>query len=492
MVKLLIAERDNQERNALQWLISAYSIPIQTVILAGTVQEAMRLLEKEAPDLFYLELDMVRKEDWHALKHYVNLYTKKVICVTAETTFARAKQAIECQSIDLLVKPLEPMKIKQCMTSALSSISSDQSSRFFPEKIETSYSYRSLFVKQQQMPIDVSVMLLKTESKMNVHHLRTFLENEASSTIPFVFPLTDLVVCLIPHEEKNLKQVGTRILQEWEEKNTEPLAIVIIPFHEQYNSLYEMYQSARKLLEVTFFIGYRQIILPEAQFENWKALDPFLTPNEQRIWIEMLNEFDKEKIKQWMYDEFLHLKAPYPQPGLLRTKLTSILAQVRRFMKTYNLHEREIEKYYLQIFDDILYSPVLYRIVQEMLLFIYDLLDKAKREQEQSRTNIIEKGIAYIEQHFTNPDLTLEMVASIVERSPAYYSHLLMKKHGSSFRQIVTALRINEAKKLLQETNLTVQEIAERVGFRNANYFSKTFKEVTRSSPRDFRTEKKR
>lgn len=487
MAKLLIADRDYQERNAIEWLISAYSLPIESVFLASTVQEVMLLLEKEAPDILYLELDMIRVEDWTAIKHYVKVYTKKVVCVTAEATFERAKQAIECQSVELLVKPVEPVKVKHCLSTAIHSLPNEVNPA--KEEVQTVPfpSYRSLFV-EQAFHSEHTLMLLKTESNVSISTLRSFLEEEVSLNIPSIFPLTDVVACLYVSNEKQVKQDATRLMQEWEQKYREPLAIVIIMNQDENQSILGMYQLARKLLEVTFFLGFNQIIFPKDDLKSWRRIDPFLTPDEQRLWVEMLNNFSKDQIKQWMYEEFLQLNAPYPEPGLLRTRLTSILAQIRRFMKTYLLHEHEIEKYYVKIFDDILYTPVLYRIVQEMLLFIFELLDEAKRVQQSSRMDIIEKGLAFIEKNFRNSAISLEMVAKEVNRSPSYYSHLLMQKHGTSFRQIVLSLRINEAKKLLQETDLSIQEIADSVGFKNANYFSRMFKEMEQVTPRDYRT----
>ncbi|MCL6586812.1 MAG: hypothetical protein K6T72_09935 [Anoxybacillus sp.] len=43
-VKLLIAERDHHERMALEWLISAYSLPVSNVFAASTLQETMTIL----------------------------------------------------------------------------------------------------------------------------------------------------------------------------------------------------------------------------------------------------------------------------------------------------------------------------------------------------------------------------------------------------------------------------------------------------------------
>jgi AraC-like DNA-binding protein len=51
----------------------------------------------------------------------------------------------------------------------------------------------------------------------------------------------------------------------------------------------------------------------------------------------------------------------------------------------------------------------------------------------------------------------------------------------------VLQLRINEAQKLLQETELGIAEIAFQVGFENLSYFNRSFKNLTGSAPRTFR-----
>ncbi|OQP15912.1 response regulator transcription factor, partial [Geobacillus zalihae] len=109
-MKLVIAERDDKEREAIRWLVSAYSLPIEQVYTAATVEEMMAFLEREAPELLYVELDMIPYERWPKATSHVRLFCQRVIAATAEATFARAKQAIDWQCVDLLVKPLEPAK----------------------------------------------------------------------------------------------------------------------------------------------------------------------------------------------------------------------------------------------------------------------------------------------------------------------------------------------------------------------------------------------
>jgi YesN/AraC family two-component response regulator len=486
-MKIVIAERDNQEGVAIEWLISTYSIPINNVFVTKTVKETMVILEKELPEILYLELDMIPGENWSLIKRYVKNYSPKIIAVTAEATFERAKQAIELGSVDLLVKPLDPVKIRQCLQMALSlAARRDTINEFSPHK-DDGYSYRTLFLEEEQNNGKIALMLLHTENNKKLAELLQFLTYFPFREHPTILPLTDMVVCLFKSPTKHIREEAWKILREWEAFSIEPVAAVIIPPNTEMKSVHDMYLAARRLLEMTFFIGYRQVILPKEGYECWFEMDPFLTSAQQREWVDMLNSFDKQKIKQWMHQEFLHMETPFPNPEKLRTRLTSILAQVRRFMKTYQLDHDEMEEYYMNIFSEILYNRVLYRIVQEMLLFLYELLDRSKVGEVFSKKDVIERGLLYIEKHYTDPDLTLENVAEAVGRSTAYYSHLLMKRQGMSFRQLLASKRINEAKQLLNASQLSIKEIASQVGFRNPSYFTRLFKEMTTMSPREYR-----
>lgn len=486
-MKIVIAERDNHERIAIEWLITTYSIPINTVFVAQSLKETMVLLDKEHPEILYLELDMIPTENWSHIVRYVKNFSPKIIAVTAEATFERAKQAIELACVDLLVKPLDPVKIKQSLKLSYSLVANRETINVYSPHKDEGYSYRSLFLDQEENNGEIAMMLLHPDSNKKLPDLIQFLSNFSFRERPTILPLTDMVVCLFKKPTQQLKEEASMVLREWESLHIEPLAAVIIPPNTEHKLVHEMYVAAKRLLEITFFIGYRQVILPKEDYNRWYEMDPFLSSEEQRVWVDMLNSFDKQRIKQWMHQEFFHMETPFPNPEKLRTRLTSILAQVRRFMKTYQLDHGELEDDYMRIFSEILYNRVLYRIVQEMLLFLYELLDHSTMGEAFSKKDVIERGILYIEKNYGKPDLTLEDVAEAVGRSTSYYSHLLMKKQGMSFRQLLTTKRINEAKQLIHADKLSIKEIASQVGFRNPSYFTRLFKENTSMTPREYK-----
>ena len=94
--------------------------------------------------------------------------------------------------------------------------------------------------------------------------------------------------------------------------------------------------------------------------------------------------------------------------------------------------------------------------------------------------------VGYLGEHFTEP-LPLSEVASRFGLSPQYFSTFFRENFGRTFTQHVNSLRIEQAARLLRETDLPVMEVAFNVGFDNFSYFIKRFREVYGVSPSNYR-----
>ena len=479
MYKLLIADRDKQELLGIQWLISKYSFPITSIKLAEQVAEVINELENEIPDILCIELDMVPEDRWGMVKTYINQYSGQVIAITAESTFERAIQALSVKAVDLWVKPLSPQSVKNVLQQAVRNLATI-TKQVNDTEVKHGSGYEVLFI-DDLIPFPYPVYLLETEYKDDLVHLREFIKQFDFYYEPVVFSTSDQIVLVFNQSLPSPMKQARRLLREWENVSVSPLAIVVHEENEM-EPLNQIYQKLRRVMETTFFTGYKQV-LNAKNSHGWRDMDPFLTMEEQRNWVYMLDEGKVEEIKKWMYADFFDLKAPYPEPGLLSTRLTSILAQVRRFMIRKGI--RNSEDAYKKVFHSILHGPVLYRIVQDIILFLSDLFQMINNQH--IKVDIIEATIAYVETHYVDSNLTLSEVAEHVDRSPSYLSHLLTKKYKQSFSDILLYIRIEKAKELLESTDNTIQNISAAVGFKNPNYFSRVFKKYTKQTPRDWR-----
>ncbi|MCM3690633.1 helix-turn-helix domain-containing protein [Neobacillus niacini] len=490
--KWLIADRDLNEREGLKWLLKSSSIPVSTILLASNYQDFIVSFEKDSPDIILLELDMVTSDNWSSFRELVQIYQPILLITSAEATFEKARLAIDLQAIELMIKPFSATKVKSAYQKATKALDKKKDTKASPHlPFNKDLSYEALFISERPVSEDYIITAFKIENTKNLDVLYSFLTDYPFREIHGIFPLNDMVVLLFKETCQSSKEQCQKAMRKWDEEFSDTLAIVVRTNKSPQENLKEKFHETVKMLEFTYYRGYRQIV-EFSYTPKWIHIDPFLAPPEQRGWVDMLTNHDIEGIKRWLYNEFLQMEDPYPDPGLVRIRLTSILAQIRRFMKTYELDEQQnYENEYRHIFHSILYDSVLYRSVQNLILFVQKLFLAAGTNPQMFKQDLIERGIAFIESNFTNKDLKLEDVAKYVDRNSSYFSHLLISKTGRGFTDILSGIRLKEAKRYLLETNKPVKEVAMLVGFHNPNYFSRIFKEVVGVSPREYRMNKK-
>lgn len=100
--------------------------------------------------------------------------------------------------------------------------------------------------------------------------------------------------------------------------------------------------------------------------------------------------------------------------------------------------------------------------------------------------NIISKSIEYINNNFTK-DIMLEEVSNYVNVSSFYFSKLFKEYTGKNYVDYITDLRIEIAKKKLRVGNASIKEICYEVGYNDPNYFSRVFKKIEGISPTEYK-----
>ncbi len=98
----------------------------------------------------------------------------------------------------------------------------------------------------------------------------------------------------------------------------------------------------------------------------------------------------------------------------------------------------------------------------------------------------IKAAISYIHNHLSEL-LSLDMVSNAICINSSYFSELFKKEVGENFCDYVNMQRIKTAKRLLNHTTLSIQEISERCGYKSIGYFSTCFRKITQKSPSAYR-----
>lgn len=126
-----------------------------------------------------------------------------------------------------------------------------------------------------------------------------------------------------------------------------------------------------------------------------------------------------------------------------------------------------------------------------LYLFLGLMVENERRKNpgkstEGSRERYVRRAVEYIARHYTTPMRITEMSASLgLDRS--YLSMLFTELLGKSPKAFLNEWRMSRAMELLQQTDLTVSEVARSVGYEDPIQFSKTFKTHAGNTPTSFR-----
>lgn len=102
-----------------------------------------------------------------------------------------------------------------------------------------------------------------------------------------------------------------------------------------------------------------------------------------------------------------------------------------------------------------------------------------------------QKIAAYIKTNYKNPQLDATVISDKFHIHSVHLSRIFKEYFNTGVHQYLSQIRINEAKKLLRETDKTVEEVGNEVGYNNIYSFSRAFKRITDFSPSQYRSSKK-
>lgn len=107
--------------------------------------------------------------------------------------------------------------------------------------------------------------------------------------------------------------------------------------------------------------------------------------------------------------------------------------------------------------------------------------------QHSRMDDVIGDVLEYLEGLYANPNISLSSTAEHFRISEAYLSHQFKEQTGENFGSCLERIRQNHAHTLLTQTNLSIEDIATKVGYSSADTFRKAFKRYHGINPAKYR-----
>lgn len=144
-------------------------------------------------------------------------------------------------------------------------------------------------------------------------------------------------------------------------------------------------------------------------------------------------------------------------------------------------NQEDFRKYLWKLISEKETLNDLYNEFQERLTSYFNCLSSIAGNKSVSEIT------QYIQKHFSCSDLSIGKISDAVHLTESHICHIFKQATGKTLNQFITEYRIDKAKELLRNKQAKLVEIADAVGYTDANYFTRTFKKLVGITPSEYR-----
>ncbi len=471
--------------------------------------EGLKLIDEVNPDIIITDMKMSKMDGMEFLDRISEKYPDKpIIVISAHKAFSYVNKAIEKRAIGYVLKPFSTEEIEKQLKTAVEQIEQQNSILKLKEKVAT-YEQK----KEQDVLLEVilepwnDIMEEKLSAKnfplRNYHVLvsvNTMDTGCVSLTEKICSEHLNRINYIILENPANkyqyilLMSVDNENMVNKMTIKAEHIAKYLLKSssgQKVYICISKVFQGAEKL--------NRRHVSNDKMLRKVRLIDDGCIFHGEEYGKNELEIYSEEYMKQ-LFMEMKYrretaadvLKVFFNGIDLKKYTLGDIGAVCERLISKVNNYALQkgvgtddiMEVFYRRY----LFCDSIEKMRKEISGYIVLILNSIGM-QDNKQDNLIELIEEYIKNNY-HKKLTLQNLSAELFVTPDYCGRLLKNKFNKSFNEYISEIRIEKAKKLLNETNLSVENISDEIGYSNPKYFFKVFKKMTRYSPIEYRNKR--
>ncbi|HIW34396.1 MAG TPA: helix-turn-helix transcriptional regulator, partial [Candidatus Paenibacillus intestinavium] len=119
----------------------------------------------------------------------------------------------------------------------------------------------------------------------------------------------------------------------------------------------------------------------------------------------------------------------------------------------------------------------------QVLRQVCELIERGRKQDNQ----LVDQIIQYVNEQYSSENLNISMIGEHFELTPSYLSRQFRDQTGEALLSFINKIRLREAKRLLAEQTMTINDISKNVGYGDINTFHRIFKKSEGITPGKYR-----
>lgn len=529
MYKVVLVEDEAFVRTSIKKMIPWENINLSFCGEAPDGEAALLLIQQVCPDILITDIKMPFMDGLQLSRTIKkNIPNIKIIILSGHDEFDFAQEALRIGVAEYILKPVRADKLTEVLRRVAQRIEAETKEkegvealrkelgdnqvfireRFLnelsagiipiPEAVEKAASMGVEIIAGYYIVINVEFNMQKEVSRDNynaelekIDAMVSNIAQEYPDILSFRRSVHERVFIIKDNDKASLRvkadSLAYYIKRLFKEYSDETSTIFIGGIRERIKGISESMSDADAAKDYKYrFKGDRIIDFEKISYGRTESLE--LLKFDRGLLTEFLNFGDRNGVRDFA-DRLLRFLERSEIESLLYIYYTylDIVITTAKFINSLEGKAETI----IDELADLEKSAVGLQSFYDFKARVQKVLECALEYRDNKKNNkvneIILRTKRYIEDNYSDPDVSLITAASHACLSPNYLSTVFSQDVGATFSEYLTNIRVEKAKKLLKTTNMRTSEIAFAVGYSNPHYFSFIFKKVTGGTTKEYR-----
>lgn len=483
---VLIVEDEKMIRQGIRAMIQRSGVPVEVILECGNGEMALEILQTQQIDVMFTDIRMSKMNGIELMHRVQELeHQPLTVVISGYADFSYAVEMMRMGVREYLLKPIEREKLQETLQKLDREIAQRQADSQNSRRLGWQQ-LKYIMLNEQITETELDTMQKEYGSEFDLHRFcvcalnprqaddhreqYVYLQNIEENDVYLVFE--NNVDLLVKNELAN-EFVGVSAL------------------HSGIKEIRAAYIEAQTARQRAFCTNQNVVFFDEEEKRVPQSLQDeavAFAETESRIRrVQLLGTDKTEEIVRIWNGFFYVVKNGRIRPGVFRECMDHFFEEVKKTYRNILTDDADSIRKLSACYGFANIDSYEAEFMEWMLSLhrkINSQFDTNKNKQK------IRQAMDYIQENY-DKDLNMAVVSNYISMNYSLFSYSFKEYTGSNFVNYLKGIRMDAAKKLLEETDMLILEISQKVGYDNEKHFMKIFKAAVGVSPSEYRKNKR-